>query len=92
MSPWPVAAAVLVKPDGTRLRLGVHAARAVTGAFPGVPGDLLEVVRGAVRVRTGEGALDLLRVQPESRRELSADEFANGFRLRDGTWRLETPR
>ena len=84
MSAWPGASAVFVRPDGSRIRVTVLAAAPVAGEFAGAPGDVVEIRRGAVRVRAGEGALDLLRLQPESRKPQTADEFANGFRLREG--------
>ena len=83
MTPWPGAAAAFVKPGAKPLRVTILAAMPVAGEFSGAPGDVLEVRKDAVRVRTGDGALDLLRLQPESRKPVSADEFANGFRLRD---------
>ncbi|MBI2921288.1 MAG: methionyl-tRNA formyltransferase [Planctomycetes bacterium] len=90
MNPWPGAAAAFVRPDGRRARVLVLAANPVEGEFPGAPGDVLEVRRAAIRVRAGAGALDLTRLQPESRKPLTADEFANGFRLRaSGGFRFE---
>lgn len=90
MNPWPGAAAAFVRPDGSRLRVLVLAAAAVEGEFAGAPGDVLEVRKDAIRVRAGAGALDLTRLQPESRKPLSAAEFANGFRLRAaGGFRFE---
>ena len=82
MTPWPGASATFVRPDGSRLRVLVLAALPVEGEFAGAPGDVLEVRKGAIRVRAGAGAIDLTRLQPESRKPLTADEFANGFRLR----------
>jgi methionyl-tRNA formyltransferase len=83
MTPWPGAAVVLARPGVPPLRIAVLAAAPVAGDFSGAPGDIVELRKGAVRLKCGEGALDLLRVQPESRKPVSADEFANGFRLRE---------
>ncbi|MCE9582857.1 MAG: methionyl-tRNA formyltransferase [Planctomycetes bacterium] len=83
MTPWPGATAAFVRPGSPPLRVMVLAAAAVEGEFGGAPGDVVELRRGAIRVRAGEGALDLLRLQPDSRKPVSADEFANGFRLRE---------
>ncbi|MEK7466784.1 MAG: methionyl-tRNA formyltransferase [Planctomycetota bacterium] len=83
MTPWPGAAAAFLKPGAKPLRVTILSASPVAGEFSGKPGDVIEVRKDAVRVRTGDGALDLLRLQPESRKPVTADEFANGFRLRD---------
>ncbi|MCC6739887.1 MAG: methionyl-tRNA formyltransferase [Planctomycetia bacterium] len=83
MTPWPGTWAVLERPGAAPMRVAVLAAAAAAGEFPGAPGDIVELRKGAVRVRCGTGALDLLRVQPESRKPVTADEFANGFRLRE---------
>ncbi|KAF0245830.1 MAG: methionyl-tRNA [Planctomycetota bacterium] len=92
MTPWPGAAAAFVKPGAKPLRVTVLAASPVAGDFGGSPGEVIEVRKDAVRVKTGAGALDLLRLQPESRKAVSAEEFANGFRLRDyGGCRFESP-
>lgn len=83
MTPWPGATAVLARPGSAPVRVTILAAAAVPGEFAGAPGDLVELRKGALRVKCGSGALDLLRVQPESRKPVTADEFANGFRLRE---------
>ncbi len=49
----------------------------------GVPGQVVELPRGSatrVAVRTGDGLLGLVRIQPEGKREMAAAEFVVGHR------------
>jgi methionyl-tRNA formyltransferase len=48
------------------------------------PGTVLAVSRDALRVRTVDGAIDILTVQPEGRRPMPARDFAAGHRLSAG--------
>ncbi len=59
---------------------------AATPAPPGgEPGSVFRLSRRRIGVLCGEGtAIELVRVQPASRRKMSGVEFANGFRLREG--------
>ncbi|MGQ9734951.1 MAG: methionyl-tRNA formyltransferase, partial [Candidatus Bipolaricaulia bacterium] len=52
------------------LRLKVHRSRVLSGEFPGSPGEVVDVKAGLI-VKAGEGALDLLEVQPEGKRRMS---------------------
>ena len=74
--PWPVAHTFL--PDGKLLR--ILEARVVEGSGP--PGKAT-VSRKALNVGTGRGLLDLVRVQPEGKRPMTAAEFLAGHRLED---------
>jgi methionyl-tRNA formyltransferase len=64
--------------DGRRLK--VHDAVPLEHPVEGPPGTL----RGAV-VATGEGALELVEVQPEGKARISAFDWLLGSRLTDGT-------
>jgi methionyl-tRNA formyltransferase len=75
--PWPVAYTGL--PDGGLLR--ILEARVVVGN--GEPGRVTGGHRALV-VGTGRGLLELVRVQPEGRRPMTAAEFLAGHRLDDG--------
>ncbi len=48
------------------------------------PGTVLQVTRDGLRVRTADGAIDVVAVQPEGRRPMSAREYAAGHRLAPG--------
>ncbi len=78
--PWPRAFTWL--PGSPPRRLQVLAAAVEAGA--GEPGVVLEVGGTGLLVATGNGALRLLRVQPEGRGEMSGGEFARGCRMSAG--------
>jgi methionyl-tRNA formyltransferase len=58
--------------------LGVHAARAVTGN--GIAAGALSLEGPRPRVGCGEGALELITVQPPGRRAMSGEDFLRGRR------------
>jgi len=49
----------------------------------GRPGEVIEAGRRLV-VATGEGALEILKIKPEGRKEIGGDEFIRGYRVRAG--------
>ena len=78
--PWPVAETRL---EGKRVR--VWRARPVPGdehpAGACAPGTVLAVTAEAVRVATGDGALELLELQLDGGRRMPASAFARGREL-----------
>jgi methionyl-tRNA formyltransferase len=76
VNPWP--GAVTATPAG---RLLVWRARAVAGQ--GDPG-VLTPADGRLRIGTGEGLLQPIEVQPESRRVMFWETFLRGARLEPG--------
>jgi len=46
----------------------------------GIPGRLVEISKGGPIVATCRGGLKLLQLQPEGRKAISGDEFAQGYR------------
>jgi methionyl-tRNA formyltransferase len=60
-------------------RLLIRAAT-TTAAPQGVPGSLTDTV-----VATGDGGVELLEVQPEGKRRMTAEEFVRGYRPEDGS-------
>jgi methionyl-tRNA formyltransferase len=73
LSPFPGAWTMI---GGKRLKL--HGARAVEGA--GSPGTVL---RG-LTVAAGEGAVEIVRVQPEGRPPMAAEDWLRGARIAPG--------
>ena len=67
--------------DGKRLIL--RAVRPASAAPEGEPGEIVSL-RPSVLVRTGDGALELLRVQPEGKGEMGAADAVNGRKIRLG--------
>ena len=51
---------------------------------PAVPGEVIEATRDRLVVATGDGALDILKIQPEGRRALAVREFLAGHRVAVG--------
>jgi methionyl-tRNA formyltransferase len=78
--PWPVAHAYLPMPGGAKL-LRVLEAAVVNGHLP--PGTVA-VEQRSLCVGTGDGVLELRRVQLEGKREVLAAEFLAGHRLTAG--------
>jgi methionyl-tRNA formyltransferase len=78
--PWPGAVASW---DGRPVK--ILETRVVTDTCEGgAPGEVLAVDAEGLRVATGRGTLLVTRVQPESRRPVSAAEFARGARVSPG--------
>jgi methionyl-tRNA formyltransferase len=75
-NPWP---GCYVKWMG--LRIKIVTAVALADAGKGMAGQVIALPRGEVTrvaVRTGEGLLGLVTVQPEGKREMTAGDFAAG--------------
>ncbi len=87
LQPWPLA---WTSAGGRRLIV------LRTRLVPDAPalrepaGTVVAVTRDAVRVQTGAGLLDLVTVQPEGRRAMSAREYAAGHLAGPGA-RLDPP-
>jgi len=77
LEPWPVAYTFL---DGKLLK--VHEARKAEG-YSGEAGALLD--EKCFIVGCGDGAVELLQVQPEGRNRMSGEDFVRGKRLVAGT-------
>lgn len=87
LQPWPVAETVRRDPlTGVADRLLVHAARVapVPGSTAGEPGSIVQTEgrdeEGYIRVRCGEGSLDLLTLQRPGGQRLPAALFTRGPR------------
>lgn len=81
--PWPGATVFL---NGKPVK--VHVAKAA-GPHGGSPGEIL-AVGDTIDVATSEGVLELVEVQPEGKRRMSARDFVSGQRLKVGD-RFDTP-
>ncbi len=86
VQPWPGSWFVHARDGGGRVRVKVHALCPAEGR--GAPGEVLAVEAEGVRVAVGEGAVQLLEVQPEGKRRMSAADWARGYGVRPGA-RLE---
>ncbi|MBI2891091.1 MAG: methionyl-tRNA formyltransferase [Nitrospirae bacterium] len=82
LHPWPGAYARL---DSLNLRILAGTTRAdSTGAAP--PGSITRTDPHGIEVACGEGRLVITRVQPESRRPMSAGDFLHGHAIAPGTF------
>lgn len=65
-------------------KLKVHKAVVVAGTISAAPGEITSVNEDSITVATGDGALKLLEVQPESRTRMKVNEFLKGNPLKVG--------
>lgn len=77
MSPWPSA---FTRWEGRLLRVLRVAARAVDAPQSALSPGAVFMAGKAVCVRCGDGAVELVEVQPEGKRPMSGEEFARGQR------------
>ena len=84
VSPWPGAFTALQRAAAPEepLRLVVHRARPAEGS--GEPGTVIGLDQGALLVAAGQGAVALEVVQPAGKRQMSAADFVNGYRIAAG--------
>ena len=76
--PWPGCFTVW-----RNMRLKVIKAIPLKDGYPGRPGEVVALSHGdqaRVAVRTGEGLLGLVTVQPEGKKEMAAEDFIAGHR------------
>jgi methionyl-tRNA formyltransferase len=93
LDPWPRAYTHCQRPNGELTRLIIHRAQVGPDAtpepmFPGSvplprPGAILEA-GPRLLIATGEGALELLQIQPAGKRVMTAAELLRGYPLAAG--------
>ncbi|TWT90923.1 Methionyl-tRNA formyltransferase [Pseudobythopirellula maris] len=86
MAPWPRAFTFVPMEKGEPLRLVIDRVDVVEGAGapgPVAPGTVLEAKERLV-VACGEGALELLDVQPAGKRRMAATDFLRGAAIKPG--------
>ena len=95
MQPWPSPYTFLLQSGRKPLRLIVLDAdpvdRGVTppgspaeSSCEAAPGTFVYADGERMTVRTGDGAVDLIRIRPEGKREMTAAEFLRGHRIAVG--------
>jgi methionyl-tRNA formyltransferase len=84
--PWPGAYTFL---GGERFKITLtrwsEGLNSETNLKNEAPGSILDIMKEGILVQTGQGALEILRVQPAGKREMSARDWANGF-LKNKPW------
>ncbi len=81
LTPWPGAYCDFAG-GGRTLRVVILEAEPVEGQ--GEPGEVLSADAGGILVGAGEGASMVRRLQPSGKREMSAADFVNGYRVAPG--------
>lgn len=73
--------------------LKIKQARVYDGepGYAGNPGQILEIRKQSLLVRTGDGILELLSVHPANGKEMDGGSFARGQRLDSGEFLGQTP-
>lgn len=86
LDPWPRAYTDWQRPGHDPLRLIIHRARVAelaSGGSPTIPGVIIEA-GPRLLVATGDGALELVTIQPAGKRAMSAAELLRGYPLAVG--------
>jgi methionyl-tRNA formyltransferase len=65
-------------------RIKIHKTRIVDEKSLGDPGKIIEVKKDSLFVQTGNGVLEILEVQPESKSKMSAKDFIQGSKVERG--------
>ncbi len=81
VQPWPKPSTTIELAEGKPLRLLILDAEPTDRAVPGAPGSIEVEDRKRLFVQTGEGAVEVLTLQPEGRKAMSAAQFLNGRTL-----------
>jgi methionyl-tRNA formyltransferase len=93
MQPWPMAHTILARraapaPGGSPLRLIIlavaPAAHVASDTSALAPGTIVLADQSRLVVQTRGGALEVLRLRPEGKRDMSAAEFLRGYRIAAG--------
>lgn len=80
--PWPGAYFVAANPE-RRSVIKITAAR-IIGDRSGMPGEILQADRHGWVIACASGALELIRIVPQGRKEMGSIDFLNGFKLSSG--------
>jgi len=78
--PWPAATAVV---DGVRCK--ILRTVPVGAAGKAAPGTVLQAGKKGLRVACGDGALEILELQPDGKKAMAASAFLMGHPIRTGT-------
>lgn len=81
--PWPGAYFALQGKNG-QIKLNIVEARCLDN-MSGASGEILQADKKALIIACGEGALEILRLIPQGKKEMSGPAFLNGHRLNAGT-------
>lgn len=80
LNPWPSAYTLL---DGKTLK--IWQADVLEGNDKGFPGEIIEVTKDTMVIKTGQGALDVKELQLEGKKRMMTDAFLRGCSVKVGT-------
>lgn len=78
-SPWP---GTFTTRSGSRLL--ITRARSLQKDHSLPPGSVVLTEAAGIQVACGDGTLEILAVKPEGKRELTAEEFLSGYKVKEG--------
>lgn len=81
-TPWPGVFFTACR-NNRDIRIKITAAR-VLKDIAGKPGEIIQADTKRWVVACGSGALELIRIVPQGRKEMGSTDFLNGFRLNEG--------
>lgn len=84
MQPWPTPYTFLHQPGKKPQRFIVRKVQPSPSGPASKPGVVLEVQHGRLRVGTGSAPVEILDIQPQGKRTMTAAEFLRGARLAVG--------
>lgn len=82
LNPWPGAQTTLNQPGKEPLAIKFLLAQTAESTGPHKPGTVLEHGKRLI-IACGEGAIEVLELQPTGKRPMAARDFLNGVRLAD---------
>jgi methionyl-tRNA formyltransferase len=91
LRPWPRAYTFWHRPNAEPLRLNIDQVAVrptsqilgVASATPLAPGTIIHSTNNLF-IRTGDGLLEILQIQPAGKRSMPAAEFVRGYRIQPG--------
>lgn len=88
--PWPKTFTWFRHADRKPQRILIHQTEVIDQATSESAGGILSADETQVLVATGDGILNIIELQPEGKRRMSASDFMHGHALQPGD-RFETP-
>jgi methionyl-tRNA formyltransferase len=70
----------------TKKQLNIHITKArIISDMQGQPGEVLQADKKGLIIACGSGALELLEIVPQGKREMTGTAFLNGYPLEKGS-------
>lgn len=92
MQPWPNPFTFIHSGTRSPVRVLVLAVCASDAPSDAAPGSVVRADQSRLVIQTGQGAMEIERLQPDGKRAMAAGDFLRGFPLRAGDWLGEEER